>query len=197
MSKKKTPKLPQSLTDGEKKEILREHFYYEVQMLDFSVDKVVEYNLRGKTDKCLKNMAVDTCLLHARNLWDFFFFRPSKNYVRASHFLDSWGKPQIAGNSWIKKVEKRVNDEITHLTVGRISSSFSNMQWNCCAIRKEFFDVIITFLGQLPQKYMDEKLRKLKRRILSVLDSYMPEDNSGVTQTSSDSDIYNIYIVNP
>lgn len=109
-------------------------------------------------------------------------------YVRACDLGITWQSSQKT--TWIKKVEERVNNEITHLTLGRISASFCKTDWDCYAVRKEFFDVIIKFFSQLPQKYMDNKLESLKRRISDVLDSYAPQDNSGVTNTSSNITIF-------
>jgi len=184
MSKGKKVKLCRPLTVNEKKEVLREHFYYEATMLDFSVERLVEYRKHNK-EKIFENMAVDACLLHARNLLEFLFYPSNmKNgYIRAYDVETSWPTNQEK-SLWIKKVQERVSDEVTHLTLGRISSRFSGMDWDCCAIRKEFFDVMVEFLSQLSEKYMDKKLGSLRKRISDVLGSYDPQDDSGVTNTS-------------
>ena len=189
MSKGKKVKLHRPLTDDEKKKVLREHFYYEVTMLDFSVERLLDYR-KHNNEKSFENMAVDTCLLHARNLLEFFFYRSNMNsgYTRARDIQTTWQNPQKT--TWIRELERRVNDEITHLTLRRISSRYSGMNWDCCAIRKEFFDVAIRFLGQVPRGYINERLRKLGERISSVLGSYVPEDKNGVTSTSSNIDIF-------
>lgn len=189
MSRDEVRRARRLLTDKEKEKFLGEHLFYEVQMLHIAVNKIVEYKRKKKPDKYPNNMAVGTCLLHARNLYEFFFKSRSKGYIRALDILDNWKQPQPEQNSWIARVKCRVNDEITHLTFGRMSSRFSGTDWNCCAIRKEFFDVIHRFLRQLPKKYMDERLGKLEDRISSVLGSYVPEDKNGVTSTSSNIDI--------
>lgn len=72
MYKNKKVKPHRLLTEEEKKEVLREHFYHEATMLDFSVERVVEYKKHNK-GKSFENMAANTCLLHARNLLEFFF----------------------------------------------------------------------------------------------------------------------------
>lgn len=184
MSRDEVRKARRLLTDKEKKKFLDKHFFYEIQMLDFAVNKIIEQKRKRKTNKYLNDMAVDTCLLHARNLHEFFFKSRSKGYIRALDIVDTWKLLEPAQNSWIARVNCSVNDEITHLTLGRISSRFSGTDWDCCAIRKEFFDVAIRFLGQVPGKYVNEKLKKLEERISSVSCSYVSEDESGVTHTS-------------
>jgi len=57
-------------TDREKQELPTEHFYYEVKMLGFSVARLSESpHKRGSLWH--RNMAIEACLLHARNLREF------------------------------------------------------------------------------------------------------------------------------
>lgn len=158
-----------NLDDEEKKRYLREHFYYEVKMLGFSIAKVIEFK-RAK-DQGSTNMALEDCLLHARNLKEFFYYKPHESYLRAYDFVENktkWGRDKPEKTHWIKEVERRADKELAYLAHGRIYGTPPEKKWNCGAIERDFLKVIKVFLDRLPGEYMGENLREIKQICLDV-----------------------------
>lgn len=158
-----------NLDDEEKKCYLREHFYYEVKMLVFSVPKIIEFQ-RAKNQGST-NMALEDCLLHARNLMEFFYYKPHKLYLRAYDFVENktkWDRDKPEKTHWIKEVERRANKELAHLAHGRIYGTPPEKGWECGAIVRDFLKVVKVFLDHLPGEYMGENLREIKQICLDV-----------------------------
>lgn len=161
-----------NLDDEEKKRYLREHFYYEVKMLDFAAAKLAEF---APTDIWNRNMALETFLLHARNLKEFFYYKPCKPYLRAYDFVENeteWDRDKPAEKThWIKEVEGRADKELVHLTHGRIYGTPPEKKWDYGTIQRDFLKVVKHFLDHLPEKYIDERLRKIKEMCVHVATS--------------------------
>lgn len=152
------------LDDEEKKRYLREHFYYEVKMLGFSVAKVIEFK-RAK-DQGSTNMALEDCLLHARNLKEFFYYKPHESYLRAYDFVENktkWDRDKPEKTHWIKEVERRADKELAHLAHGRIYGTPPEKKWDCGAIERDFLKVVKIFLDHLPKKYIDKRLQEIEQ----------------------------------
>ncbi|MFH0829423.1 MAG: hypothetical protein V1907_04615 [Candidatus Kerfeldbacteria bacterium] len=69
------------------KEFLGEHFWYEIDMLFYSV-KMLDQS-KQNNDQSGINMALDNFVAHGRNLLEFFYYPKSNsnNYARATHLL--------------------------------------------------------------------------------------------------------------
>jgi len=77
-----------NLTDEEKRRFLGEHFYYEVMMLMFCYDRMVEF--QRARDAYSNNMALESFLFHARNLREFFYSKTKRpDDARAYEFVES------------------------------------------------------------------------------------------------------------
>jgi len=154
-----------NLTDEEKQELLGEHFYYEVKMLSFTATKLIEFT---QIDIWNKNMALETFLLHARNLREFFY-RDSKQHetdARAYEFVkerNKWEEARPEETEWIKKVRERVNTELAHLTYRRYAGTPPDKGWKHYEIQKDFLKVVKIFLDHLPKKYIDKRLQEIEQ----------------------------------
>ena len=159
------------LTDEQKKGFLEEHFYYEVEMLEFSVTRLEESRLAGNQDSV--NMAIDACLLHARNLREFLY-SDEKKYgtdARAYEFVrdkSEWRKDRPPETHWIKEVKKRAHVELAHLTYKRHCATPPEKDWDCGAIRRDFLRVVRVFLDHLPKEYIGDGLCYIRKRCLEV-----------------------------
>lgn len=160
-----------NLNDEEKKRYLREHFYYEVKMLHFAVCK---FALTDILDIWNRNMALETFLLHARNLKEFFYYKPCKKYLRAYDFVENeikWDRDKPKKTHWIIEVESRADKELAHLTNERIYGTPPEKKWKCGIIQRDFLKLAKCFLDHLPEKYIDERLREIKEMYIHVATS--------------------------
>lgn len=164
MKQMKINKKSINLTDEEKRQFLEEHFSYEVIMLSFSANKLIEFNCIK--DTYCTNMALETFLFHARNLMEFFYY--DKKYptdARAYDFLKDkaeWEKIKPKETDSIEKIKDRSGKEIAHLTYKRIYGTPPEKKWDCSEIRKDILKIVNIFLDHLPEKYMGDRLRDIK-----------------------------------
>lgn len=154
------------MTISERKEYLNEHFMYEVKMLFFALRFIERLNKLKKTDENImcSNLALEGFLLHARNLLEFFYknFKKNSDRVSAWHFFDNeacYNQLLPIKTPAIEIVEKRVNNEITHLGVKRFSSTIDK-QWDTVTILHDFMSLVKIFLDNLPGEYYSDELRK-------------------------------------
>ena len=117
--------------------------------------------------------ALETCLLHARNLREFFYHddKRYKTDARPSDFFrdkNEWERVRPQETNWIKKVKNRADKELAHLTYRRHSGTPPEKEWDCGVIQRDFFKVIKVFLDHLPKKYIGNGLWYIKKRCLQV-----------------------------
>jgi|GEM_PF-703579 len=151
-------------SDQQLKDDLEEHFHYEFSMFAYSFHKLKEGRQLSDPDKY---MALECFLLHARNLYEFYYHSSFNDYARAVDFVPSWDKTRPAKTEAIKEQESRINLELSHLTYRRIAGSAPEKRWNYGILYNNWLSVTKTFLEYLPNKYIGDKLRKLKERICS------------------------------
>jgi len=148
------------LSEQQLKEYLEEHYHYEIAMLAFSFQQLLE-NQRPP-DQNKNNMAIECFLLHARNLYEFYYHSPNKDYSRATNFILDWDKYRPAKTTAIKEQENRINLELSHLTYKRIAGSTPEKQWNYGNLYNDYLIITKTFLEHLPKQYIGGKLARLK-----------------------------------
>lgn len=185
-------------TDEDKKEYLEEHLVYEVEMLLYSFGQltkctniVEECSLTStqistpnvtqfwgqSRDKNFGNMALETFLLHARNLREFFYKddkgRPDD--ARAFELFmdkDPWKKLRPNETDSIKEVKNRADKELAHLTYKRISGTPPEKKWDCGKILFDLLGVVKVFLDKLPEQYFGENLKDLKYKVRLNIDQF-------------------------
>ncbi|MFA6098809.1 MAG: hypothetical protein WCV50_03475 [Patescibacteria group bacterium] len=141
------------LQNSDKKAWLIEHFAYEDDMLNFSFNKIFEC-LKQQEQKSLQ-MALECFLLHARNLLEFFYYRKNgKSYIRAIDFIESkqWEKLLPKKTARIIKLQKRIDNELMHLTDKRISGIPPEKSWDI-DILLDFIVLTKIFKKNLPNEY--------------------------------------------
>lgn len=178
----------------DKKNYLEEHFIYEVEMLCFSFARIIDskqideepaqYSLHSTSistpwvaqhgeqanDANNINMALETFLLHARNLKEFFY-NDNKRYdtdARAWDFLEDknlWQKLRPAEMGSMIQIRKRAGKELAHLSYKRIYGTPPEKNWNIGEILSELLKVVDIFLDHLSPKYFGDRLQNLKQRI--------------------------------
>lgn len=177
-------------TDEDKKEYLEEHLVYEVEMLLYSFGQltkctniVEECSLTStqistpnvtqfwgqSRDGNFGNMALETFLLHARNLREFFYKQDKRSDdARACDFFthrDSWEKLKPNETDSIAKVKNRADKELAHLTYQRYSGTPPEKIWDYGEIFFDFLKVIRVFLDEIPGIFFGENLKNLRHKV--------------------------------
>jgi len=175
---------------------LEEHFIYEVEMLCFSFKRIIEFKKFDEepaqyspystlvntpwvaqhtplaSDPNNINMALETFLLHARNLREFFY-NDNKRYdtdARAWDFLEEknlWQKLRPAEMESMIEIRERAGKELAHLSYKRIYGTPPEKSWNTGETLSDLLKVVGIFLEHLSPKYFGDRLRNLKQRVKS------------------------------
>ena len=133
----------------------------------------IEQTEKLSEDRSFTNMGLETFLLHARNLREFFYGEEKYPHdARAYHFFadkECWEKMRPDETDSIKDVAKRGNKELAHLTYKRISGTPPEKGWDCGKILSDLLGVVKVFLDKLPEKYSGNKLNDLKSEMRQFL----------------------------
>lgn len=154
----------------QKKKWLKKHFLYEIMMFQVSIERVVEYDCQGKSitetveEEC--NMAVENCILHARNLTEFLHKEKDthSDCVRASDFacVHSWQQlPKKQYPDWVEEILKEGSQHIAHLTSTRAKAPYEK-RWKCQEIHRNLATAINKFLNVVSPKYSDVRFNNVK-----------------------------------
>ena len=95
---------------------------------------------------------LESFLLHARVLRDFFFRKPKfDDDVVAEHFLPDWSAHRASLGPYLTAHELRLNKALAHLTTMRLDYDKAEKKWEVSTIRDELQPVIDSFLSKLPR----------------------------------------------
>lgn len=155
------------------KSFLGEHFWYEIDMLVYSVKTLAQSEQNH--DQSGINMALDNFVAHGRNLLEFYYYTKidSKDYARAEHFVDSetWEKIRPLKTELIKELERRASNEMVHLSFKRISGTPPEKTWNCGQCCKDLLVVTKKFLEILSEKFFSDTITSLKISLSNLPES--------------------------
>jgi hypothetical protein len=145
---------------------LREHFCYEVDMLCVSTSFLSYYSVNGHQAGI--NLALENFLLHSRNIIEFLYLKPKRNYARAHHYLDNDVCSRLFSSKTprINNILKRANQENAHLTFDRYCGSPPEKKWFWLEDFLELLTKIKVFLDNLPEQYKNDEIGKLYSKIL-------------------------------
>lgn len=146
---------------------LKEHFFYEVEMLIYSAQKLFEANQKNDTPGI--NMGLETFLLHSRNLIEFFYFDKNKNkeYARAVDFINpkKWNLVRPQRDESINKFLERANYEVSHLTYKRLYGETDDKKWIWGEYLLKLLGITRAFLDNLSPEYRDTMLEILGQQV--------------------------------
>ena len=149
-------------TQKEKKTFLNEHFLYEIQMMKNVVYYFHDLKKQDQLTHFHMNLIIDDFMLHARNLYEFFFHdKDQEDHARAQHFMKEgiqWKDIKPEKTSWIKKLEVRANLEVSHLTYRRISGTPPEKAWDFMTMYIEFHDITHKFLLNVSEEYLGQEI---------------------------------------
>ena len=93
------------------------------------------------------NAMVEVCVLHLRNLVDFFY--PTQNVkdddVIAADYVVDWGSACPVLSAVLEEARKRAHKEMAHLTTSRISCCIPKKAWDFAALSVEMQPVVAAF----------------------------------------------------
>ena len=130
----------------EKLENISHHLWYEFTMFLALTQELS----KGYPPGTKNNALIESFALHVRNLIDFLYIEnPSSDDVYAGDYFpykEDWVKirPQIT--TFLKKVKKRTNKEVSHLTYSRLKVGQEEKKWDFVTILQEMggaFDVFV------------------------------------------------------
>lgn len=145
---------------------LDEHFLYEVRELYACVWFSMSIQRHAgraspQVELFLSNAALDHFLLHARNLLEFYYEeRKPHLYARAREFVPSWRPPKKTAS--IRRLEKRVHGEVTHLAWERLGVHPSEKGWPFVQIGIDLLEVTERFLASMDIRYHSQRIRELR-----------------------------------
>ena len=103
------------------------------------------------------NVLLEACVLHCRNLIDFFYpTRVLPDDVIAADYAGDWDDRRPPISSTLEKARSRAHKELAHLTTGRKSGFDPAKPWDSRVISAEMKLVISAFIpladaSKLPQ----------------------------------------------
>jgi len=181
--------------DNAKKEWLREHFLYEVETLDFSVEELIRHskskNLSHNISMLIRNTFLDNCIIHARNLVEFFYAGKvlHRDSVLATDFVgdQKWEQSiRPRQTHWIRRIKRLASQYVAHLTTTR--KEFPCREgWNCLIIRKDLSRVILRFLDNIPDNYYNAEFDNIKAWCRKTVGNH---SRTGVCKTTVDYDYF-------
>lgn len=142
--------------------LLQRHFYYEMRILIDVLnnhDKLRSYYFDGNIGGVI---LTELTLLHARNLLEFFYHPPKRDYARAADFMApgiTWDDIRPAKTRNIKTVEKEASIRLAHLTYKRDEV---DVGYDCFAIRNDLNEIGNIFFDNVDQIYLNERLTELR-----------------------------------
>jgi len=134
-----------------------EHLFYEVQMFV----QACTLQPSGDQRQFLMNMKIEVCVLHLRNLIEFFYpsSNPRPDDVVAANYVEDWDAKRPAITPLLEKARYRSGKELHHLTAQRIDGQQEHKAWGFATISGDLRAVIKAFIAlkaNIPQHTISE-----------------------------------------
>lgn len=130
-----------------------EHLHYEVRMFIISRE-IANQSLPGSFQM---NAMVEVCVLHLRNLIDFFFpNRIEPDDIMAVHYINDWNTKRLPISKTLEDARQRAHKEMAHLTLKRISGAPPEKNWDFNLISIELKKVIEIFINNADLSKIDD-----------------------------------------
>ncbi len=165
------------LSFDDKREFLNHHFYYEVHMLIYAYEFVVESFKNNIQD--LKNISLENFALHARNVNDFFRTKSRNNknkddalsvdFLEDDKNIESYVDKY---NDIIEYIRSKSNKQVSHLTYTRIAFEKENKNWEIKKVITSLLEMAFVFINNLDKAYLCENIIILKNEIENVNNKY-------------------------
>lgn len=157
-------------TNKELAEWADEHLVYEVDMLVFALERLIEV----QPETLDSNLALESFAVHARCLFEFLWGKPNPTYDNdafASDFSNEWNGRRDAIPEHLAEVKdrKRFGQEVFHLTYNRVSGSDEKKIWLCGQMGLEIA-LILKLFAELarPEALSDRTRARLSSIVVEV-----------------------------
>lgn len=103
---------------------------------------------RGVAQGLDLNVFIEACVLHLRNLIDFFY--PTDMHeddIIAAHYAPNWDSLLPPISSVLKHARRRAHKELAHLTAGRKTAPSPDKEWDFGSISTEMKPAIDAFIS--------------------------------------------------
>ena len=140
----------------------QEHLYYEIAMLY----GVVESLAAGVEDPCFYNALLESFVVHASNLLDFFYkpaVRPDD--AKAAHYMSdpqAWKALLPPYEKYFKQFDMKRNKRVTHLSYKRLEVEPGDRKWHSAKVTKELRRLVDIFLANADVDLVHPSLSELR-----------------------------------
>jgi hypothetical protein len=151
-----------------------EHLEYEAQMFLAARDKLFQsaapkLHPGNPAEAFNRNVLIESCVLHLRNLLDFFY-PPSSSQsddVSAADYIPGWNSgplPRI-----LEDAHKRANKELAHLTLKRKPGAPPDKAWDFAEIGNAMTPIIEEFFKRVDASKVPPRTKAVFDRIGAVV----------------------------
>lgn len=146
----------------------REHLYYEIDML-YGVSKVL---WRGVKDPYLYNALLESLVIHASIIVDFFYKPAMKpDDAKAAHYMSDikkWKEVLPPVNRHFRQFNKKRNKRVVHLSYNRLEVKPEDRKWDSPILTREIKKIVDLFLAHADPQRIDPQMYKLKDVSLEI-----------------------------
>jgi hypothetical protein len=141
-----------------------EHLYYEIVMLY----GVVDYLLKGTDNMIVYNALLESFVIHASNILDFFYKPQIKeDDAKAIHYMDhpkSWTALLPPQEIHFKDFTKKRSQWVVHLSYKRLEVLPEQKRWGAPKITKEIKKLVNLFLLNASPVLVHPRLYELRTK---------------------------------
>ena len=148
-------------------DFIKEHFIYEISMLQFTVQELRIIKSRSN----LSNVLIESFVLHSRNIIDFYLIEETKKQEDDVIALDfktktnRWNRIVKEHYSTLNAIKIRANKELAHLTRKRKNGITTDKGWDHEEIYSIIYEIITTFISELEDFKLQSELQSMLKRI--------------------------------
>ena len=116
-----------------------------------------------------RNLLVESCVLHFRNLIDFFY-PPSSSLpddVTAADYVPGWGSPPVP--TILKDARTRANKELAHLTLKRKMGAPPDKHWDFADLGNAMTPIIGDFITRVDASKLSPRTKAVLQGIGGVV----------------------------
>jgi hypothetical protein len=156
------------LTEEEKVLFLENTFYYEVDMLINAYLRLLQIQIVNNDLEMF--IALESFLLHGRNLYEFYFFqkRGVKDNARVYDYISHEKSNIIKSNTYLIEYEfkDKSNKQLAHLNYTRLEYENNEKKpWEIQKIMKEFICITKYFIGELSGDFRGNNILILNNKL--------------------------------
>jgi hypothetical protein len=151
-----------------------EHLEYEAQMFLAARNKLFlsappQPLPRGPDEAFNRNLLIESCVLHLRNLIDFFYppSSPQPDDVTAADYVPGWNSPPAP--PILRDARNRANKELAHLTLKRKMGAPPDKAWDFADLSNAITPIIGEFFKRVDASKVPLRTRVMFGRIGGVV----------------------------